>query len=381
MNTILGSIKPYTGKDPNLSNAPYCLACITHAGVTLRCSRCKLVSFCSIECQKDHYPKHSKVCRRIAALETRVANEAAKLTNFDDFGYSVTPHNLFETSVGSFWGIFDTRNYMRSRLGLANTIHDEIAWGYETKGAWEVVLNHYQEMLRLSSGDNLGLRLRFPFLLLHLNRDNDAFDFVCYWAARRGNENDGGRDDQQHANNSREGDWIYGRREGSRYLDFFDEPNVNRNLKFMGLGLLMAIATIKMRLVAAHQAQKESTNLFNRTPAGETTLAPVRSVISDMIEEGDESFRDQMNRQHTQLNRLLDVIHERNATVLPALLNPTPLRSQPSPGYYTHGHPSEAYEVVKDACRTWARISGAHQILESRYGKNPSYNCNMQMCH
>ena len=90
--------------------------------------------------------------------------EASKLRSFTDYGF---PINLFEIDKGSFWGIVETRDYMTARLELANLIHDELAYDQETVELWEKVLMHYQEMLRLSSGDNLEPRATFSIPVYH----------------------------------------------------------------------------------------------------------------------------------------------------------------------------------------------------------------------
>jgi tetratricopeptide (TPR) repeat protein len=56
----------------------------------------------------------------------------------------------FKEDVGHFWGILETRPYMRARAGLA-----ECLWRL---GEEEQALDHYQEMLRLNPNDNQGVR-------------------------------------------------------------------------------------------------------------------------------------------------------------------------------------------------------------------------------
>ena len=58
---------------------------------------------------------------------------------------------MFRDEVGNFWGILETRPYMRARLGLA-----ECLW---TSGRRDESVVHLQDMLRLNPGDNQGLRL------------------------------------------------------------------------------------------------------------------------------------------------------------------------------------------------------------------------------
>ena len=56
----------------------------------------------------------------------------------------------FEEDVGHFWGLLETRPYMRARAGLAASL-----W---TAGDEVEAVEHYQDMLRLNPGDNQGHR-------------------------------------------------------------------------------------------------------------------------------------------------------------------------------------------------------------------------------
>jgi len=76
---------------------------------------------------------------------------------------------FFDENEGYFWGLLETRPYMRAREGLANTL-----WNMGKK---EEALTHYREMLRLNPGDNQGIRYSLLNLLLELNR-NDKVDIL-----------------------------------------------------------------------------------------------------------------------------------------------------------------------------------------------------------
>src|SRR5215472_2687679 len=52
----------------------------------------------------------------------------------------------FQRDVGHFWGVLETRPYMRARLGLAHSL-----W---TAGRRDEAVAHLQDMLRLNPGDN-----------------------------------------------------------------------------------------------------------------------------------------------------------------------------------------------------------------------------------
>ena len=71
----------------------------------------------------------------------------------------------FQQDVGRFWGILETRPYMRRRLGLAHVL-----W---SAGHRDEAVQHLQEMLRLNPGDNQGVRYTLAGFLLFLDRDDD----------------------------------------------------------------------------------------------------------------------------------------------------------------------------------------------------------------
>ena len=56
----------------------------------------------------------------------------------------------FERDAGHFWGLLETRPYMRARAGLA-----ECLW---QAGGRAAAIGHYRDMLRLNPNDNQGLR-------------------------------------------------------------------------------------------------------------------------------------------------------------------------------------------------------------------------------
>jgi len=79
----------------------------------------------------------------------------------------------FDEDVGYFWGILETRPYMRARAALATTL-----WAL---GRREEAVEHHRELLRLNPNDNQGLRdLQAEWLLwLELYEELDAL-FAAY---------------------------------------------------------------------------------------------------------------------------------------------------------------------------------------------------------
>jgi len=72
----------------------------------------------------------------------------------------------FKDDVGMFWGLIETRPYMRARQGLALA-----QWA---SGRREEAAEGARDMLRLNPNDNQGIRYLLVDWLLQLGRDDDA---------------------------------------------------------------------------------------------------------------------------------------------------------------------------------------------------------------
>jgi tetratricopeptide (TPR) repeat protein len=72
----------------------------------------------------------------------------------------------FAEDAGHFWGVLDTRPYMRARHGLADSL-----W---QAGQRDEAVAHWVDMMRLNPGDNQGVRHRLLPRLLELGRDDEA---------------------------------------------------------------------------------------------------------------------------------------------------------------------------------------------------------------
>ncbi len=69
----------------------------------------------------------------------------------------------FKEDVGHFWGLLETRPYMRARCGLAQTL-----WAM---GEGDAAIAHYRDMLRLNPNDNQGIRDLLAACLLAIGDD------------------------------------------------------------------------------------------------------------------------------------------------------------------------------------------------------------------
>ncbi|TAJ95331.1 MAG: tetratricopeptide repeat protein [Reyranella sp.] len=103
----------------------------------------------------------------VLARETADANEALELyRRAVAVGAEALGENAFQDDAGSFWGLLQTRPYMRARHELALAL-----WRL---GHRDEAVAHYYEMLRLNPDDNQGIRYLLIDALLELGREADA---------------------------------------------------------------------------------------------------------------------------------------------------------------------------------------------------------------
>ena len=73
--------------------------------------------------------------------------------------------DVFKNDVGHFWGIVETRPYMRAKAGYAELL--------QLKKNYDAAVKEYQELLELNPNDNQGNRDMLSCLLLQINRWRD----------------------------------------------------------------------------------------------------------------------------------------------------------------------------------------------------------------
>jgi tetratricopeptide (TPR) repeat protein len=77
---------------------------------------------------------------------------------------------IFEKEAGHFWGIVETRPYMRAKLGVAQCL-----WAL---GRLEEAMSHFRELLRLNPNDNQGVRYLLASALLNLGKIDDLEELL-----------------------------------------------------------------------------------------------------------------------------------------------------------------------------------------------------------
>lgn len=72
----------------------------------------------------------------------------------------------FKDDAGHFWGILETRPYMRAHAGLASML--------ESLGRPAEAIEHYRDLLRLNPNDNQGIRYSLLRAFIAAGRDDEA---------------------------------------------------------------------------------------------------------------------------------------------------------------------------------------------------------------
>lgn len=393
MGLMMKHIEPFGGTDPNTSGEWYCKKCGQCAGeirdpdrhgeeedepvddelIRLsKCSRCKLVRYCGRKCQRADFQEHKEECMAISRAMKEVRKLQAQLEYIEPI-LGGPKENMFETSVGHFWGLPDTRDYCRARNHLSNCIEHLAHW-YEVKMVIEESLKHKISLLRLNMSDNMGLRSDVPFTLLKLNRDGHCMAFITHWMERYENEDDDEIEIIHSA--STEGDWLYGDVEGEDIL-YQDVHFISGRGNFtFDLNFMMAVLIVKLRLIIKHEHDVKQLKIFERTIAGRLLGQKPLTIIGNALHGGTTQAR-KIDQQRRLVYTYMDEIDDKNPTILPSILNPGPLKSQPEPQYFSPGRPSEAYFTLKRCNRLFCRIPGAESVLQHRYGRTPFYDYNI----
>jgi hypothetical protein len=187
--------------------------------------------------------------------------------------------------------------YLCDRTALA-IIFWHSAYECEIKQVWEAALFHCEKAIKVRADYNLEVRVQIPFILLYLNRDDEAYAYIRYWF--------------------QEG--IHGRSRPypietkCRFLDIFEE-NIKADMGNLRLPLFVALAIIKMRIIASHNSISRSVDIaFEQAEMKQ--ILEVRSVVQDMLLDSDIDVLDQSR----QLYRIFEEIDHEEPFLLDSML-------------------------------------------------------------
>ncbi|GAX25584.1 hypothetical protein FisN_28Hh054 [Fistulifera solaris] len=267
--------------------------------------------------------------------------------------------NLFETHVGELGAIDVAKDYLDALFSLANSCWNS-AYEWEVREVWEKSLSHYLELLRLDVGHHCETRFRVPFILLYLNRDDDAYCFMRYWL------NFGAEDDDtilaRHASYC-QGDWLYPVEPDCRSNDIAEESSSKLEETHYTLPHLVALAIIKMRIVATGKAISETLDFtFQETAC--KNVEEVRPIVQEFL------FGFDINSQRQQLDTILDLIHHGDPSLLSTILESIHISETRRPvelvDALNYHNGSFKDFILLNSLRSFLRVPGAIDILRQR---------------
>ncbi len=339
-----------------LSSIPRCSYCDvddSKSKLSL-CQACKVVHYCGRDHQVAHREHHKQACNAIKKSRQTLDREETKLRSHP--GDFMTPPNLFEEHAGHFWGMVETRGYMRARYALV-----EALLKIKTYAAVEAVHGHLMDMLRLCRGDNMGVRDLVPALKLRLGKDQECYDFCKWWATT-----------------GQEGDYDWGDM-SNPYLDLknadvFEPPQENFLNRYGSLSHSAAITLLKMRLLMDVRALQNSSVIGNKVP--QEILYSVRGqLVSGSVVAENKSImnaKDQAPLIETLERQVQDVytaVKKLNQHFWPALVNPGKhLTARPEA--YSHGSVAQMQLILQYSSDAWTETPGALDMVRELVGKD-----------
>lgn len=343
-NVPWNAIDLLQGGDPNLIPTWICKICAKapspQGSHLFPCSACSLVYYCSPQCQQKDQD-HREYC--------------SQLCNINDF-HDLT-QDWREESRPLIMAVY---GHAHSQL-IRKLLH--LAFAYNVYPLYAKALSAWFDVFCYSPRNRYVALGAVISLMLCMNQDDECFAFITNYA--RMQERPVTRVIRKQSCIK----WLSDRFE-KKLDDPLALPSVDEHT-FDPL-LLTALCIIKLRIIAAHEARVHTLLVFADTDRGKMLgdcLAHVREWYL-----GDDGVADIVAEQHQHVERYLHLIHTQNATVLPALLNPTPLLAQSEPDDVFSGAPSEAWYTISNLQNLFARIPGALRQVHEIVGTVIAYN-------
>ena len=108
---------------------PICQTCSKAGTALLKCATCKVVYYCSKECQQLHWSAHKRHCKEVKRSLALYKVEEEKLKHCDENNL-FTSLNYFDDPRGkyNFWSLTETRDFCKS-IGSRISVYEEIGAG------------------------------------------------------------------------------------------------------------------------------------------------------------------------------------------------------------------------------------------------------------
>lgn len=331
-----------------------CAVCKTTIQL-LRCQACMVMLYCCREHQIVDRKSHKRECNAVKKSREDFENEERKLrTAPSDF---MMPANVFQEGVGHFWGIYGTRPYMRARYAFVDNLVK-----IKTCDAVKTAFDHIMDMLRLCRSDNMGLRDIVPAIFIRLEKDQECYDFLKWYATT------GSR-----------GDYDWGDMD-LPFLDVKDADVFEAVSEFIGeysdLSHAVPLMLIKMRLLRIVKSLKNTDFLYDRLPPelidsiskdiGGKILAKRKDILMSKDQEA------LIKKLEEQVHELFTFVKKSNKYFWPGLLDPAAYLAA-KPTEYSCGSEEHSQLTLQYNYDAFAETPGACDMIREfvqKYGRD-----------
>ena len=115
-------------------------------------------------------PNNADAYNYLASVETDVDKALALYRQAVEAGERALGEEFIQENKGHFWGLFETRPYMRAKSGVAGCLY--------AKNRVNATIEVYREMIELNPSDNQGVRYLLATILLSKKDLSDYESFV-----------------------------------------------------------------------------------------------------------------------------------------------------------------------------------------------------------
>ncbi|KAI5456233.1 hypothetical protein BGZ63DRAFT_417990 [Mariannaea sp. PMI_226] len=334
-----------------------CEVCKQRDGL-ISCSGCHAVFYCETDHQASHQANHRSKCLMTRMARSQLEREEYQVRRMPDG--SSNAENPFETGVGQFWAITETRPYMRARFQFADGLLRDFAFVGGCADVVQMALDHFLDMVRLCRDDNMGIRHMIPALFIRLGKDQEAYDFIKWYGT-----------------SSKE----YGDNWGNLKWPFLDVSNANMleshdltwsEAPLPALSHVVTVALLKLRILLDLKVLQNATiSLHNTLPPELIDLIRGQLVGSALTSHPDilwGSPQDTTSRIKEIMNQIKDLytsIKNYNPCFWPCLLDRPAASIAVRPSVYLPRSLEEAFLVLNYNYASWVETPGAIEMVRT----------------
>ena len=333
-----------------LSNKPQCPVCLSNgnnaSATLLLCQGCHVTHYCGRDHQVADREAHKRVCNGVKKAQKKLDHEESTLRNLPPDAFM--PARIFEESAGHFWGILETRDYMRARYALI-----EALLKVKSYAAVKAAHDHAMDCLRLCRSDNMGVRFIVPALKLRLGQDQGCYDFIK-WHATTGQQSDYDWGDLDNPFLDLKGE------------DVFEELPAMSTHRWGHLSHTVALTLLKLRLKLNVQILQKTSIIGSKVPQeimDNIRGQAVGNIVSERKDIMNATDLTPLNKKlDTQIQALIEGVKRQNPHFWKGLLQPeNHLTARPEA--YSPGSVQEMQLVLQSSYNSWIETPSAMDLL------------------